>query len=334
MPVGTLDPGLWREARSLHADIHVVNGLDASGLSEQVLRTLQAGGVHANMTTLRLNVAGGEHRFLHEHAATVVKATSVDSIRLARRTGRIALVPCWQSVDIGRESIDPLFAYHALGLRSAGLVYNTGNFVGSGCLDPETGPLSHFGVEVVRTLQALRIVVDVGGHTSEATGFDAIAITSGPVVCTHANPRGLRNIRRNISDELIRAIARRGGVVGIPAFNFFVLEHEQGAPQAAPLEAYLRHIDYVVRLVGDEHVGLGLDQIIGRRGHGPVDPELFPPDAYPQRKEDWIYVEHLDDFSGVPLITAGLLRLGYSRERIERIMGLNWLRVWREVWGQ
>ncbi|MBL8271335.1 dipeptidase [Steroidobacter sp.] len=334
MAVESLDRGLWREARSLHAQMLVVNGLDASGLSEQVLRTLQSGGVHANMTTLRLDVGSAEHRFLHECQDRAVKATSIAQIEAARRDNKIALIPCWQSVEFGRGRLDELYGFQALGLRSSGLVYNLGNAVGSGCLDPQTGPLSHFGVEVVRTLQELRIVVDVGGHTSEATGFDAIEQTRGPVVCTHANPRALRNVRRNITDELIRAIAQRGGVVGIPAFNFFLADQNSPAPRSAPLDEYLRHIDHVVQLVGDEHVGIGLDQIIGRRGVGPVDPAFFPADVYPQKKEDWIYVEHLDDFSGVPLITAGLMRLGYARERIERIMGLNWMRVWREVWGQ
>lgn len=329
-----VDQGLWHEAVAFHEQMLVINGLDASGLSDRVLETLRAGGVDANMTTLRLSTSVPEHRFLHERSSLAVKATSVKAIETARQDHKVALIPCWQSVDLPRGSLDALYGHRALGLRSCGLVYNTGNAVGSGCLDPEPGPLSQFGVEVVRLLQELRIVVDVGGHTSEATGFDALAITRGPVVCSHANSRALRDIRRNISDTLIRAIADRGGVVGIAAFNFFLVDHAAGPPRAAPLGEYLRHIDYVVQLVGDEHVGLGLDQIIGRRGSGPVDARLFPADVYPQRKEDWIYVQHLDDFSGVPLITAGLMQLGYSRERIERIMGLNWMRVWREVWGE
>ncbi|MXX70534.1 MAG: hypothetical protein F4Y73_01465, partial [Gemmatimonadetes bacterium] len=194
-----VDPGLAAEARQLHDTLFVVNGLDASELRSELIPNLRAGGVTANLVTgLRdgvrplTTVASPHLHFLRDHADTLVHATTVTDIRRARREGRTAIVLGWQRSDYVGEDVDRLLGFHRLGLRSAGLVYNVGNYVGSGCVDPEHGGLSHLGVEVVRELQRLRIVVDIGGHCAEATSFDALEFTTGPVVCSNTNPRALR----------------------------------------------------------------------------------------------------------------------------------------------
>jgi membrane dipeptidase len=329
------DAGLAREASALQEDLVIVNGLDASDFDEGLIPSMRAGGIHANLVTgLRAGVRpimslDSPHlQFVREHAADLLHARSVADIERARREGKIAIIFAWQVADGIGENETMLEGFHRLGLRSSGLAYNVGNFVGSGCVDPVQGPLSRFGVRVVEKLQELRIVVDVGGHCSEATSFDVLRRARGPIVCSHTNPRALRDNPRNMSDELMKAIAATGGVVGITTFNYFLADRGQ-----ASVDDYLRHIDYVVRLIGEDHVGLGLDQIIGRRIAGPVDPRKFPPAAYPPMYEDWIYVAGLADFSGVPQITAGLMRRGYSLEAMRKIMGLNWLRVWKEIWG-
>lgn len=330
-----MDPGLWREARALHEEILVVNGLDASELTSDLVDNLRAGGVDANLVTgLRegerpLIRPGSPHLwFARRRSDRVLQATRVADIHRARAEGKVALVFGWQRSDYLGEDVAGLAGFHRMGLRSAGLTYNVGNYVGSGCVDPVQGGLSRLGVEVVRALQELGIVVDVGGHCSEATSFDALRIAEGPVVCSHTNPRALRDNPRAMTDDLFRAIAGTGGVIGITAFNFFLVETGR-----ATVDDYLDHVDYAARLVGVDHVGLGLDQIVGRVVSGPVDPRKFPPEAYPPRYEDWIYPEELTDFTGVPLITAGLLERGYGRDQVEKIMGLNWLRVWEEIWG-
>jgi membrane dipeptidase len=330
------DSGLLAEARALHDEILVVNGLDASEFNEPLVDNLYAGGVDANlMTGLRLGERplirpGSPHlRFVREQSDRLVHAKSVRDIRAARAEGKVAIVFGWQSPEYLEEDLERLEGFHHMGIRSVGLVYNVGSFVGSGCVDPEQGPLSHFGVELVHRLEELRIVVDVGGHTSEATSFDAIRVARRPVLCSHTNPRALRDNPRAMTDDLFREIARTGGVIGITAFNFFLVEEGRGT-----VDHFLDHIDYAVGLVGAEHVALGLDQIIGREISGPANPRRFPPEAYPERYEDWIYPEELTDFTGVPLITAGLIERGYGRRDIELIMGENWLRVWEELWEE
>lgn len=330
------NPGLLREAASLHAELLVVNGLDASELNEPLVDNLYAGGVGANLVTgLRLGERplirpGSPHlRFVLDHADRVAHVDSVRGIRQAKRDGKVAIVFGWQSPEYLGEDLSGLDGFHRMGLRSVGLVYNVGSYVGSGCVDPHQGGLSHFGVELVHRLEELRIVVDVGGHTSEATSFDAIEVARKPVVCSHTNPRSLRDNPRAMTDGLFRAIVDTGGVIGITAFSYFLAAEGRGT-----LDDYLDHVDYAVDLVGADHVGLGLDQIIGRQISGPANQRRFPPDAYPPQYEDWIYPEELTDFTGVPLITAGLIERGYRQEDIAKIMGENWLSIWEEIWGE
>jgi membrane dipeptidase len=270
------------------------------------------------------------HRFLLERSDRIELATTVAGIERIRRAGRTAIVFGLQVVDMIGEDAGRLVGLHAMGLRSAGLAYNVGNYIGSGCIELDQGPLSRFGVEFVRALQALRIVVDIGGHSSETTGFDALEHTTGPVVCSHTTARALRANPRAMTDRMFKAIADRGGVVGIAAFSFFLVPSGRGT-----VADFVRHLDYAVRLVGPEHVGLGLDFILGKNYSGPMqDQDAFPPEAYPQSFGDWIYPVGLSDFTGLATVVAGLMERRYSPEDIGRVMGGNWLRVWREVWGE
>lgn len=332
----TVDPGLLREARALTAELVLVNGLDASDFGDLLVDNLLTARVGACLVSSTRNGVGlldspesPHHRFLLERSDKIELATTVAGIERIRREGRTAIVFGLQVVDMIEEDVGRLVGLHAMGLRSAGLAYNVGNYIGSGCTELDQGPLSRFGVEFVRALQALKIVVDIAGHSSEATGFDALAHTAGPVVCSHTTVRALRDNPRAMTDRMFKAIADRGGVVGIAAFSFFLVRSGRGT-----VDDFVRHVDYAVKLVGPEHVGLGLDFILGKNYTGPMqDKEAFTPEAYPQSFDDWIYPVGLSDFSGLATVVARLMERGYSSEDIGRVMGGNWLRVWRGVWG-
>ena len=330
-----MDAGLWRDAGALAAELTLVNGLDASELGDVLIDDLAAGGVSAVLvTSTRSGVGFGSsasphHQYLLERADRIGLATTVADIERLEREGRIAIVFGLQVPDLIEEDASKLVGLHAMGLRSCGLAYNVGNYIGSGCTELDQGPLSRFGIEVVERLQALRIVVDIAGHCSEATAADALRHTKGPVVCSHTAVRALRNNPRGMTDGMFRAIADRGGVVGIAAFSYFLVESGRGT-----VADYLRHLIHAIRLVGPAHVGIGLDFILGKHYSGPMtDTESFAPGTYPQRFEDWVYPEGLASHTGLRAVIAGLLEAGYSDDQIAMVMGGNWLRVWREVWG-
>lgn len=322
--------GFLEETLALLDESLVVNGLDASQAGAEAVETLKAGGVDANLWTKNwFDLSAPEHSFMREHSDTLRHVTTVGEIREAAADDKIGIVYGQQDVTIS-EDVDQLAGYHQMGLRSSGLVYNTDDYIGSGCVDPEPGPLSRLGLEVVEKLQELNVVISIGGHCNEVTGWDVLEVTEGPVVCTHTNVRELRDNPRNMTDEMMRAIADRGGVIGVTAYNFFLVEEGR-----ATLDHYLDHVEHMVEVTSVDHVGLGLDQLVGRSRSGPVEDSIdFPPEAYPPRYEDWIYVEGLEDHSGIPLIAAGLRERGYRPEEVQKIMGENWLRVWEEVWGE
>ena len=304
------------ETRQFHDSLTVVNGLDASGFNERLVQNLREGGVDVDV------VGYPDRKFIQDRPNVLVHGTSVRALEQGVARGLTGIVFGFQSPDAFRGDIDAVTAFHARGLRVCGLAYNVGNEMGSGCVDPDPGGLSHLGVQLVEALEAHRIVVDVGGHCSEATAFDAISIAKRPLVCSHTNIRALRNTPRSTTDELIQAIAKTGGVVGITAFRFFL------APpgERATVSEFVDHID---------HVGLGFDFIYTRERTGPMSSTItFPPEAYPQTYEGWTYVDGLSNHSGAPLVTATLIERGYRPGDIAKIMGRNWLRVWKDVWGE
>lgn len=317
-------------------DLLIVNGLDASDFSARFIDRLEAGGVGVCLVSSSSGWKGlfdsldsPHHRVIHENAHRVGLARSVADIERLRASGRIAIVLGLQVPDMIEEDAGRLVGLHAMGLRSCGLSYNTGNYIGSGCVELEQGPLTRFGVRVVETLQEFRVVVDIAGHCSEATGFDALRHTKGPVVCSHTTARALRDNPRSTSDAMLDAIADRGGVIGIAAFSFFLVPHGRGT-----VDDYVRHVDYVARRVGADHVGIGLDFILDRERTGPMTNQaMFPPQAYPQTYDEWVYPVGLSDFTGLRGVATRLLELGHSESDVRKIMGGNWLRVWREVWG-
>lgn len=320
-----VDRRFLEDTRKFHDRMTVVNGLDASGFNERLVANLREGGVDVDV------VGFLDHRLFRERPDLVIHGTSVRALEQGVAAGRTGIVFGSQSPDLLKGNLDLIPSFHHRGLRICGLAYNVGNEMGSGCVDPDPGGLSHLGVALVEALEAARIVVDVGGHCSEATAFDAISVAKQTMICSHTNVRAIRPSPRATTDELIRAIADRGGVVGITAFRHFVAE--PGA--RATVVEYVDHIEHIVKLVGADHVGLGFDFIYTRERTGPMSsPITFPPQAYPQTYEGWTYVDGLSNHTGAPLVTAELLARGHRPGDVEKIMGRNWLRVWKEVWGE
>lgn len=337
-----------RDPRKVQASTLVVNGLDPSALSADYLELLRAGGVNC-----WVHAAGSAEQFAStltfcdQHSDRIVFARSVREIREAYGMGKIAHVSPWQDANLliaegggYLAALVNLRAYHELGLRICGIAYNLANAFGGGCLESELG-LTRMGHQLIEQLHRLRIIVDVGGHTGEQASLDAIDIAPGvPVVCTHTNVRALNDNPRCTSDRVLEAIARSGGVIGISAFNDFHARTRfdsevQRTPQVE-LDRHLDQYDYLKRLVGVDHIGLGPDFIEGRAAGAPVsdmERPLLPPEAYsPERP--WLYVKGFERISDLPNVTAGLIARGWSTGEIRKVLGENWLRVYEAVWGE
>lgn len=341
-------------ASALMRSTLVVDGVSPSPLTADYLDMLKAGGVdcwHVSMDGLQS--FADAWRFLDAHQDRIVPAMSVREIRAAKAAGKLSLILGAQSAEwLGdttrnsstnasplldsRTSHSSLRAYVQLGLRILGIAYNVANYFGGGALDPKIG-LSRAGRRLVEEIHALRVVLDVGGHTGEQTSLDAIEISRGvPVICSHTNCAALNDNARAISDRVIDAIAGTGGVIGLTAISAFMTHaRDAGNVQVrqASLDEYLDQLDYVRKRVGPDHVGLGPDFVHGHERYTEADRNmlLFPPDQgglWP-----WHYAKGFESIAELPNVTQGLLRRGWPAADIRKVLGENWLRVWEQVWG-
>lgn len=278
---------------------------------------------------------GGWQRYVRERDDAVLVLSAAD-IERAKADGKIGIILHCQGTAIIEDELDLLDAYQAAGLRVVQLCYNRKNLIGDGSGERTDSGLSHFGLKVVERLNALNMVVDCA-HTGHQTSMDAVDASAAPVVISHANAYGVQDNARNITDELIRAIAASGGVIGTVGFPPFLTW--EGQPS---LDQFIDDIAYKADLVGIDHVGIGIDYYLGQHpveddevamvryqqliDQGHWQPAEYPPPPYK-------FPAGIETPRTLPRLTEALVARGFSEPDIRKILGLNWLRVYLAVWG-
>jgi membrane dipeptidase len=233
------------------------------------------------------------------------------------RPGNIAFILHFEGGAPLQGSIHQLRNFYRLGLRSMQLTWNFRNELGDGVWENRTGGgLTRFGVEVIREMNRLGMIVDLA-HLNREGFFQALDAAQAPLIVSHANACGMLDNPRNLDDEQIKAIARQKGLVGILALP------ERVVKENAALEDLLKHLDYMVNLVGAEHVALGLDFV---KYDGPRTlKDRHHPLHHPPLIKDFEEIEDL------PKLIDGLLRRGYKESEIGLILGGNYLRVFKTI---
>ena len=238
------------------------------------------------------------------HPDAVTPVTTYREIVDAAAEGKVAAMLSIEGADIIKGKISILGGFHRLGVRMVGLVHSLRNELADGVTDGRTGGgLSELGVEAVEELDRLGMLIDIS-HLSDAGFWDLIEVAKGPVMASHSNARAVCNHPRNMTDDMIRAMADRGGVMGMNFAPRFV------HPTQATVQGVVDHIDHIIELVGPDHVGLGSD----------FDGIPYTP-------------EGLEDVTKMPNITAELVRRDISEEDVKKILGENHLRMIKEVLG-
>lgn len=339
-----------RDPKAIIGSTLVVNGLDSSVLNKkyvQMLRVAQATCMHLSMDDLQSFAE--LYNFLDQNAADIFVAKTVQEIWQARKQGKIALVLGWQSAQplnlnperpMSGPPKTPLRAYYELGLRISMFTYNVANIFAGGNLDHDTQiGLTNAGRRLVEEFHKLRIITDAGGHSSEKAAFDAIEMSAGvPVICSHTNVKTLNDNVRCISDPLIEAIAKTGGVIGITAVNDFLVRNKSNSnvpiTPPATLNKYLDQFDYVRNLVGPDYIGLGPDFV---EGSGPISDDSISQTVWPieyySKGPSVLYVKGFENITELPNVVRGLIQRGWSTGEIRKLLGGNWLRVYHQVWG-
>lgn len=251
-------------------------------------------------------------------------ARSVADIREAKACGKIAIVLHFQGSDAIEDELDFVNVFHACGLRVMQLTYNARNRVGDGCFEITDGGLSKFGRKVIRRMEALSMAVDLA-HAGPRTALEATEIASRPLIISHANARALMETPRNVSDDLIRAVAASGGVIGVCAAPFFLTKEGP-----ATLDMLIDHAAYIADLVGPQHVGLGFD-------FAEENEEDYVYFGYDERyipMPPWTFPSRIASHAEAGNLESSLRARGFGEDEVRGVLGENFLRVFEEIWGR
>lgn len=244
-----------------------------------------------------------------------------DDVLRARASGRLAVGFDIEGANAIGNQLSLIQLYHDLGVRWMLLAYNQPNRVGGGC-QTDDGGLTDFGRAVVAEMERVGMQVCVS-HTGHRTAQEVLDIATRPVIFSHSNCAALHAHPRNIPDTLIRACAATGGVVGINGVGIFLGSND------ASSEAYARHVDHVVQIVGPAHVSIALDYVfdLGElQEHVAKMKGTFPPGLGYELGPRFVQPEQLEE------IVATLQGWGYRDQDLAALLGGNLLRVARAVW--
>jgi membrane dipeptidase len=220
--------------------------------------------------------------------------------------------------------------FQRLDVRIMQLTYNRRNYIGNGVAERVDGGLSKYGLEAVKELNRVGIVVDLA-HVGTRSALDAVDASSAPVIISHSTARAKCNHFRCIPDDLIKAVAQRGGCVGVAALSIFL--RDTGVTTGSTIDDYLAHMEHVISVAGIDHVGVGFDVGFKRTDEDTAKLES----TYPEFKFPPLhlrYATELNRADKAPNLTAALVKRGYSEQDIRKLLGLNWYRIFSQIWGE
>ncbi len=333
------------DARQLHQDALVIDGLVYH--SDGDVTDLKAGGIDAlNITTCHFEADFPEacqeiarwHGILNRPGSPWMRIETAADFDRAKAAGKVGIIMGWQNSRPLGDEPDRIYFFRRLGLRIMQLTYNFRNALGDGCLEPEEAGLTLLGKQYVRMMNETGIAIDLS-HVGQKTMWGAIETSQQPVLITHANARALANLERNKTDDIIKAVAQKGGVIGASIYGPMCWDQD---PKHKPsIDDYLRHVDYLVNLAGPEHVSFGTDLAAGanyprmafERGHWRRWEGInrfnrtFGEDI-PAR-----YLSDCNKHSDLPKVTEALVKRGWREEHIRGYLGGNLRRVLDGIWS-
>ena len=266
----------------------------------------------------------------------LILVRSAADILKAKREKKFGVIFGTQDTSMIGPELDRIAKMKKDGVMTLQLTYNNGNLAGDGSLEPRLGGLTKLGKATIERIESEKLLLDLS-HGGARTMAEAAAFAKRPLVISHTGSRALTDHPRNTSDETMKAVADKGGVVGVYFMPFLTLDSH---PKGTDL---LRHVEHVANLVGEDHVGIGTDN--------GVLPTTF--DAVTKKRlDDWqrerirlgiaapgeavgVY-PLLADYNSVDRyrrFVDDLQKRGWSQARLEKLMGANFLRVYKDAWG-
>jgi membrane dipeptidase len=319
----------------LHQDAIVIDGLIIAKWNRELFEDMRRGG----LTTANCTVSVWEgfqatvdnivksNQLMAECSDLVRPVRTTADITRAKEEGRTGIIYGFQNAHAFEDQIGYVEIFKQLGVGIVQMCYNTQNLVGTGCYERDGG-LSGFGHEIVAEMNRVGIMCDLS-HVGEKTSTEVIEASTKPVCYSHCLPSGLKEHPRNKSDAELKFIADRGGFVGVTMFTPFLR-----AGVDATVDDYVEAIEYVMNIVGEDAIGIGTDFT---QGHGQDFFEWLTHDkGYARRLTRFgkiVNPEGIRTIGEFPNLTEALLRRGFSESQVRKIMGENWVRILKEVWG-
>ena len=264
-------------------------------------------------------------RYFASRPERVLFVEKAEDIRTAHAAGKLAVNLHFQGSNPIAGDLNLVDVYRRLGIGHMLLAYNYRNLAGDGCHEPHDAGLSVFGRELIAEMNRVKMIVDLT-HTGARTALDAIAVSKQPVIVSHSNSKAVWDHPRNIPDEVAKAVAATGGVIGVNGVGLFL----SGARSDISAAAIARHVNHYAELIGPEHVGLGLDSV--------YDVKYYMENFARKNMDKYRsggYFKGAPQFAGVsviPRVAGLLLESGWSVANVRGFLGENWLRVLERIW--
>jgi membrane dipeptidase len=323
-------------ATQLHQDSIIIDGLIIAKWERALFEDMRKGGLTAANCTVSVwedfqktvdNIVE-MNNLIETNSDLVMKVKTTADIFKAKELGKTGLMMGFQNAHAFEDQVGYVQVFKDLGVGVVQMCYNTQNLVGTGCYERDGG-LSGFGHEIVAEMNRVGIMCDLS-HVGSRTSEEVILASKKPVCYSHCLPSGLKDHPRNKSDAELKFIADHGGFIGVTMFAPFL---KNGINSS--IDDYVEAIAYIVNIAGIDQVGIGTDFT---QGHGYEFFEWLTHDkGYARRLTNFgkiVNPEGIRTVGEFPNLTEALLKHGFSATDVARIMGGNWVRVLKDVWGE
>ncbi len=294
--------------------------------------TVSSGGGNKAFEETVSSIAYWEKELL-QHPDFLIKIRSLNDIYQAKKDKKLGIIFGFQDTTMFGNNLDLIDTFYNLGVRIVQLTYNLRNLVGDGCLLPDAGGLTKLGKDIVEKLNDTGILIDLS-HCSTKTTHDGIVNSKKPVAITHSGCKSVYNHPRSKRDEELKMMAKSGGVVGIYMMPFL---NAKGQPTSDHL---LAHIEHAINVCGEDHVGIGSDLSISP--HIVTDEYIENQKKFSKirndagiaapREDELLFVKDMNSPLRMEMIADKLQKAGHSSDRIEKILGGNWMRLFKDIW--
>ena len=289
------------------------------------------GGATGNFEEAVNDIAAAD-QLMEKRGELFLKVRTHGDFERARKEQKLGVIYSFESANMLEDKIERVELFRQLGVRVMQLNYNRRTPFGVGCLDGETDGLTELGRQAIAKMNEVGVALDLS-HSNTQTTVDGIATSTKPPLITHAGCRAVYMHPRNKEDRELKALADKGGVVGI-----YMLPYITASPKQPMLDDYMQHLEHALKICGEDHVGVGTDVPFFRVDDSDLE-EMKK--AAEKRKTDGIaapgedrptYIPDLNTPRKMELIADSLLKRGHNSAVVEKILGNNFKRVFGEIW--